>query len=174
MRGRGPVAGLRIAAAVSHGATVLHGRSTHRISMSRRRTVLHGGVRVASSATTVSSAAAKATSRAVIRSLVNANGSSVKSIRCLLASGWTTQRRDPRRAKGTRGGFVLDIVHSGDGLLRIFLLVVSDESKSTATASVPVLDHNLGIEARSESGFVVGEDFHVGFECGSSAETAAS
>lgn len=60
------------------------------------------------------------------------------------------RRRTERVASGQRGDGtariedgVLDIVHGGNGLLRIALLGVADEAEAAAAASVTILDHDL-------------------------------
>lgn len=47
-------------------------------------------------------------------------------------------------------GFVLDIVHGGNSLLRIILLGVADKSEATAAAGIAILDHNLYAKMQSE------------------------
>jgi len=114
-----------------------HGGTSHR----------HRAVSASAAAEALTSASTTA-SRASVRSLVNTDGTSVEPAVWLASEG--------HRGGEGGGGFLLDVVHRVDGLLCVIIVGVPNKTKSTAAASVAVLDNHLlrGRPARVRSIFL--------------------
>lgn len=105
----------------------------HAVRLLGRAAVAH---LLAISATAVATASTATAARAGVGGLVDADGPSVEP----------RGRIPVRAASGEQGGYgfdLLDVVHGLDGLLGILLVAVTDETESTAPASVTVLDDHL-------------------------------
>lgn len=125
--------------------------SSHRVSLLRMSIghlrhagVLHATVAAAHPKTAHHSAASGrvAASGTVVRCLVDANGATVES-ECRALASVQNKLRVLRRSQNLLWWVLLDVVHRGDGSLRVVLVRVPNESEATAAAGVTILNHNL-------------------------------
>lgn len=110
----------------------------------RHAGVLHAAVATAHPKTAHHSATAGrvAASGAVVRGLVDADGATVEP-ECRALASVQNKLRVLRRSQSLLWWVLLDVVHRGDGSLRVVLVRVSNESEATAAAGVTILDHDL-------------------------------